>query len=109
MAPPHFWGGNTLGGRFTFEGETPPPHIVGVVADAKYLDLHETPPRTAYTNALQGFGSTPPIFLLRTDVPPLSVVRDVRRVLDAVLPNVPLRIQTLREQLDASILPERLI
>jgi ABC-type antimicrobial peptide transport system permease subunit len=79
------------------------------VADAKYLDLHETPPRTAYTNALQGFGSTTPTLLLRTDVPPLSVVPDVRRAVDAVLPNVPLSVRTLREQLDASILPERLI
>ena len=40
---------------------------------------------------------------------PLSVVPDVRRAVDAVLPNVPLSVQTLREQLDASILPERLI
>ncbi len=106
----HYLGArNPIGRHFTCEGPAQPLEIVGVVADAKYLDLHETPPRTAYTNALQGFGGTTPKFLLRTDVPPLSVVPDVRRAVDAVLPNVPLSVQTLREQIDASILPERLI
>jgi hypothetical protein len=65
-----------------------PLEIVGLVADAKYLDLHETTRRTAYTN-VQRFGSTTPTFLLRTDVPPLSVVPDVRRAVDAMLPRVP--------------------
>jgi len=106
----HYFGVNSaLGRHFTFEGQPRPLEIVGVVADAKYLDLHETPPRTAYMNALQGPGGSAPTFLLRSDVPPLSVVPDVRRAVDAVLPNVPLRVQTLREQIDASILPERLI
>jgi predicted permease len=109
MARHYFGASNPIGHHFTFEGQARPLEIVGVVADAKYLDLHETPPRTAYTNALQGFGSTTPTFLLRTEVPPLSVVPDVRRAVDAVLSNVPLSVQTLREQLDASILPERLI
>ena len=109
MARHYFGASNPIGRHFTFEGQARPLEIVGVVADAKYLDLHETPPRTAYTNALQGFGSTTPKFLLRTHVPPLSVVPDVRRAVDAVLPNVPLSVQTLREQIDASILPERLI
>jgi putative ABC transport system permease protein len=109
MARHYFGASNPIGRHFTFEGQARPLEIVGVVADAKYLDLHETPPRTAYENALQGFDSTTPKFLLRTDVPPLSVVPDVRRAVDAVLPNVSLSVQTLREQLDASILPERLI
>jgi len=109
MARHYFGASNPIGRHFTLERQTRPLEIVGVVADAKYLDLHEAPPRTAYTNALQGFGSTTPNLLLRTDVPPLSVVPDVRRAVAAVLPNVPLSVQTLREQLDASILPERLI
>jgi len=108
MAAHYFGTASALGRRLTFEREPGPFEIVGVVADAKYLDLHETPPRTAYTNALQGIGNTP-TFLLRTGVPPLSIVSDVRRTVDAVLPSAPLRIQTLREQIDASILPERLI
>jgi predicted permease len=110
MARHYFGTSNPLGRHFTFEGQSGPLEIVGVVADAKYLDLHETPPRTAYTNALQRpGGGNNPTFLLRSNVSPLSIIPDVRRVVDAALPNVPLRIQTLREQIDASILPERLI
>jgi hypothetical protein len=93
MARYYFGASNPIGRHFTFEGQARPLEIVGVVADAKYLDLHETPPRTAYENALQGGAFTKPTFLLRTDVPPLSVVPDVRRAVDAVLPNVPLSVQ----------------
>ncbi len=109
MAAHYFGTSSPLGRHFTLERQTRPLEIVGVVADAKYLDLHETPPRTAYTNALQGFGGAAPTLLLRTDVPPLSIVAEVRQAVNAVLPSVPLTVQTLREQVDASILPERLI
>ena len=109
MARHYFGAGDPIGRHFTFEGQSRPLEIVGVVADAKYNDLHETPPRTAYTNALQGFSSITPKFLIRTDVSPLSVVAEVRRAVDAVLPSMAPKFDTLREQLDASILPERLI
>jgi ABC-type antimicrobial peptide transport system permease subunit len=82
---------------------------VGVVGDAKYNDLHETPPRTAYTNALQGFGGEP-TFLLRTNVPPTSIAGDVRRTVAELMPAVTVaKVMTLAEQMDASILPERLM
>jgi len=109
MARHYFGVSNPLGRHFTFEGQARPLEIVGIVADAKYLDLHETPPPTAYMNALQGLGRTVPTFLLRSDVPPTSVAPDVRRAVNAVLPNIPVTVQTLRQQLDASILPERVI
>jgi ABC-type antimicrobial peptide transport system permease subunit len=48
--------------------------------------------------------------VLRTDVPPMSVAADVRRAVRDVLPNVPVaKVTTLAEQVDASILPERLV
>ncbi|OLB60914.1 MAG: hypothetical protein AUI11_11915 [Acidobacteria bacterium 13_2_20CM_2_66_4] len=106
----YFGRSNPLGRQFTIEGQTRPLEIVGVVGDAKYQDLHETPPRTIYVNAFQGSGGTSLIFVLRTDVPPMSVVADVRRAVRDVLPNVPVsKVTTLAEQVDASILPERLI
>ena len=110
MARYYFGRSNPLGRQFTIEGQTRPLEIVGVVGDAKYQDLHETPPRTIYVNAFQGSGGTSLIFVLRTDVPPMSVVADVRRAVRDVLPNVPVsKVTTLAEQVDASILPERLI
>jgi hypothetical protein len=109
MALHYFGSSNPLGRHFTFEGQSRPLQIVGVVGDAKYNDMHETPPRTAYTNVLQG-GSWPPTFLLRTSVAPTAIVADVRRVVSDVLPDVPIaRVDTLADQLDASILPERMI
>jgi predicted permease len=109
MARHYFGSGNPLGRQFTFEGQSRPNQIVGVVGDAKYNDIHDTPPRTAYTNVLQG-GSWPSTFLLRTDVAPTSIVADVRRMVRDVLPDVPIaRVDTLADQLDASILPERMI
>jgi predicted permease len=108
MARYYFGTHSPLGHEFTIEGQARPLEIVGVVGDAKYWDLHETPPRTIYMNAVQGGG--PWIFVLRTDVPPMSLVPHVRSIVHDTLPNVPIaRITTLAEQVDASILPERLI
>jgi predicted permease len=110
MARYYFGTRSPLGHQFTIEGQSTPLEIVGVVGDAKYLDLHETPPRTIYTNAFQDSAGTNLTFVLRTDVPPMSVVASVQRAVHDVLPNVPVaRVTTLAEQVDASILPERLI
>ena len=47
---------------------------------------------------------------MRTNVPPTSVVGDVRRVVAELMPTVAVaRVMTLAEQIDASILPERLM
>jgi len=110
MARHYFGTSSPLGHQFTIEGQTTPLEIVGVVGDAKYLDLHETPPRTIYSHAFQGGAGTSLIFVLRTDVPPMSAVADVRRTVHDMLPNVPVtNVTTLAGQVDASILPERLI
>lgn len=110
MARYYFAATNPLGRQFTFQGQTTPVEIIGVVGDAKYNDVHDTPPRTIYSNAFQGSGGANLTFVLRTDVPPMSVAADVRRAIRDVLPIVPVaKVTTLAEQVDASILPERLI
>jgi predicted permease len=112
MARYYFGTSSPLGRQFTFEGQTRPLEIVGVVGDAKYNDLHETPPRTVYTNALQGSGGSggQSMFVLRTNIPPTSIASDVRRVVAELMPTAAVaRVMTLAEQMDASILPERLM
>jgi putative ABC transport system permease protein len=110
MARYYFGATDPLGRQFTFQGQTTPVEIIGVVGDAKYNDVHDTPPRTIYSNAFQGTGGTDLKFVLRTDAPPMSVAADVRRAIRDVLPNVPVpKVTTLAEQVDASILPERLV
>jgi predicted permease len=109
LASHYFGRGNPLGHQFTIEGETTPLEIVGVVGDAKYLNLHETPPRTVYMNAFQS-GRGANLIVLRTAVLPTSVAAGVQRVVHDVLPKVIVAgVSTLAAQVDASILPERLI
>lgn len=88
MARYYFGTSRPLGHQFTIEGQTTPVEIGGVGGYAKYLNLHETPPRTSYMNAFQD-GTGPNVIVLRTDVPPMSVVATVRRAVRDVLPNVP--------------------
>jgi predicted permease len=110
MARHYFGATNPLGHQFTVQGQTTPVEIIGVVGDAKYNDVHDTPPRTIYNNAFQGSGGANLTFVLRTKVPPTSVATEVRRTIRDVLPNVPVaKVTTLAEQVDASILPERLV
>ena len=77
--------------------------------DAKYQEIRETTPRTIYFNAFQE-GRPQSQFALRTRVDPAAVTPEVRRTVHAVLSTVPVvKVTTLADQVDASIVPERLI
>jgi len=90
-------------------GEDKPYEIVGVVGDAKYYEIREAPPRTIYFNTFQE-GRPASQFAIRTAVAPAAVAAEVRRTVRDVLKTVPVqRIATMAEQVDASIVPERLI
>jgi putative ABC transport system permease protein len=109
MAKHYFADRSPLGKHFTFENDSTPYEIVGVVADAKYADLHEPAPRTAYLNAFQE-GRIASRFALRTSVPPLSIVGDVRSAVTGTLDTVKVdKVTTLADQVDASIVTERVI
>jgi predicted permease len=109
MAGQYFSGRSPLGRHLTFEGDTLPYEIVGVVADAKYSDLHEAAPRTVYLNAFQE-GQIFSKFALRTDVAPAAVAGDVRRAVGDVVKNIRVaKVTTLAEQVDASIVTERVM
>ena len=109
MARHYFHDGNPLGRHLAFDGDSLPYQIVGVVGDAKYADLHEPAPRTVYLNAFQD-GRIASQFALRTDVPPSRLVTDVRRTIQDLVPNIRIaRVTTLAEQVDASIVSERVI
>lgn len=110
MARYYFGDGSPIGQRFTFEGQATPYEIVGVVANAKYLSLHEAAPRTIYLNAFQDARGLSQQFALRTNGPPTAVAGDVQRIVREVLKTVSVaKVTTLAEQVDASIVPERLI
>ena len=109
MARYYFLGANAIGKHVTRDGDDKPYEIVGVVGDAKYTEIREAPGRTMYFNMFQE-GRMFSQFELRTSVEPASVVAEVRRTVRDVLKTVPVqRVITLADQVDASIVPERLI
>jgi predicted permease len=105
----YFRDSNPIGKQITFDGEELPYEIVGVVGDAKYLDIHEAAPRTVYLNSFQE-GRIFSLFALRTSVAPTTVAGDVRRLVRDVLKSVQVaNVTTLADHVDASIVPERVI
>jgi hypothetical protein len=120
MARYYFGDRNPIGGRFQFVGASnsgitgaPPDQvyeIVGVVGDAKYLDLREIPPRTIYLHAFQEPRMFANRFALRTAGGPGPVASEVRRIVREELKTVPVaEMTTMDDLVDASIVPERVI
>jgi predicted permease len=109
MARYYFGNGDAIGRHVTFDGENQAYEIVGVAGDAKYMEIREATYRTIYLNTFQE--SEPSSrFALRTRVDPATVAPDVRRVVRDLLKTVAVgRVITLDDQVDASIVPERLM
>lgn len=109
MARYYFGTASPLGRRLTFERDTVPFEIVGVVGDAKYETLQGAAPRTAYLNAFQG-GRIQTRFALRTEGNPTAVAPQVRRAVEDVLKTVRIgHVTTLSDQVDASLVLERVM
>jgi len=109
LARHYFGAANPIGRNITLERDDQPFEIIGVVADAKYLDLHEAPPRTVYLPAFSESGVNANGFAIRTAGDPAVLAADVRRTVAAVMTDVPVEsTRTLDAQMDASIVPERL-
>jgi predicted permease len=108
MARYYFSGRNPIGKHILFDGDTQPYEIVGLAGDAKYSDVRIPAPPTVYTPYFRS-PTTSGEFALRTSGPPRAVAGDARRVIDDVAPDAQVRLTTLAEQVDGSIVPERLI
>jgi predicted permease len=118
MARHYFPGENPIGKRVAIDrdrrtgnwyGDDQPYEIVGVVGDAKYIELREPAPPTMYFNMFQD-GQLAHQFVLRTSVAPTSIAGQVRPIVRDVLKTVPVtKVITLSDQVDAAIVPERLM
>lgn len=106
MARYYFPDVNPIGRHVGIDRDSGAPYeIVGVVGDAKATELREVPPRTMYINMFQESRLFHQ-FVLRTSGDPASLVADVRGV---VRPMNIARVTTLSDQVDAAMVPERLI
>jgi putative ABC transport system permease protein len=89
-------------GEITYE-------VVGVVGDAKYNELQQLSPPTIYRDLVQQ-QFTASQLAIRTRIDPGGVSGAVRQTEATLLPTVPIvRTLTMNEQIDSSIVPERLI
>ena len=117
MARYYFGDRSPIGQVFTFDKQDnrgavqdQPYRIVGVVGDTKYLNLQEPMRRIVYLNAFQEPRLFSHQFSVRTNVRPEAVAGEVRRAIRDVLPTIVVaKVTTMTEQVDASMIPERLI
>jgi predicted permease len=115
MARYYFADGNPIGKHFWLDrdwkgfGPDKTYEIVGMVGDAKYYDISEATHRTIYFNAFQE-GHAPSHVALWTSVDPTLVAPEVRRAVREAAKTIQVaQVTTLADQVDASIVPERLI
>jgi len=120
MARYYFGDRDPIGGRFQLVGPSssgitgaPPDQaytIIGVVGDAKYMDLRETPSRTIYLNAFQERSMFVNELALKTSGRPAAVTDEVRRIVREELKTVSIaRVTTMDDLIDASVVSERVI
>ena len=108
LAGQYFAGRDPIGRHVWIENERDPYEIVGVAGDAKYQDIRLVAPPTVYFFAPMSRGST--TLSLRTDGNPTAIAGDARRIVNEVLgPGSVRRVTTLTEQVDAAVVPERLM
>jgi predicted permease len=108
VARQYFSGRNPIGRRVWLEGERDPYEIVGVAGDAKYQDARVPAPPVVYLFALMSRGSND--LSVRTSVRPTDIAADARRIVNDVFGADSVgRVTTLAEQVDASIVPERVL
>lgn len=114
MARRFFAGGSAVGKRFDY-GESVGPDsfvIIGVVEDARYVDLRKDPPNMVYhlTTSLPDGGGALKDLEIRSSGSPAALVATIRRTLNEREPGLPIvDIQPFAERVDGNLSNERMI
>jgi predicted permease len=105
MAQRFFGASNPVGKHIRFvEVNRPPLEIIGVVADSKYNHLRENATDFFYIPGTHGDVE------VRTSLPGIKLSDSIREVLSSLDNSVSItEIRTLREQVDESLHPERMV
>jgi len=113
MARHYFGDSNPIGRRFSipgWRGDSSWLEIVGVIQDAKYYNLREQAPPQAYIPYLQSPESGSSTFEVRASTDPVSLAAGVRRLMQQADSRLPIfDIKTLSEQVDESLVEDRLV
>jgi putative ABC transport system permease protein len=114
LARRFFPNGDALGNYFRVHADPgkprPPVQIVGLAKDAKYESLREEAHATAYFPIAQiPEDAQEQVFELRTAVRPSALVPSVQEAVAIVSKAIPLEFHTLAEQVDDSLVQERLL
>jgi predicted permease len=115
VARKYFSGLNALGRHFR-RGDVPADQpasmieIVGIVKDSKYDSLRQVTPPTVFIPATQApLRAQAEEFVLRTSVPPPTLISAVQQTVAQVSQQIPLEFHTLAEQVDDDLVQERLL
>jgi predicted permease len=112
LARMFFPGVDPIGRHLRGGEEIDTAEIVGVVRDAKYMALREPTRPTAYLPVAQspsGPGTDAEIFLLRTATAPAALMPAVQKSLATLARDMPLRMQTLADQVGDNITRDRVL
>ena len=100
--------GNPLGQHISIGNGRSDFQIVGVVKDAIYMTLREPPPPTVYAPYLvRGAGAV--TFEVYVSGSVAQVASAVRAEIQPRIPGIPVEVRTLTEQLERSLIQERLL
>ena len=109
MADYFFSGQNPIGKRIGLSG-TPDVTVVGVVKDAKYINLREPMRRHFYVPLMQEKNLLNLAVQIRTTGDPSSIISLVRKEVGDMDPHLPLyNVKTLAAEIDQSLIQERLV
>jgi predicted permease len=105
----HFAGESPVGQRVRLDGERGPwREIVGVVRDSKDRSLGAIPLPTAYVPLAQNHETGMTLYV-RTSASPASLVASIRRMIQALEPNLPVpNVQTMADTMGTSLYAARL-
>lgn len=110
LAKHYFADSDPIGKQVTFDRDGQTYEIVGLVGDAKYYELREPAPRTIYLSAVLVGRRYMRSLVLRTEANPATLESAVRRSVRDVLRDTSVaKVTTMAAQMDASIVPERLV
>jgi predicted permease len=105
----YFGGRNPVGLRFGIGDSPDNIEIVGVVADAKYFNLRQTPVPMAYYPYQQVMPARMNSLIVRAQGDAIAVAASLRNAITGVRPDLVQDVRTLSSQIDDSLLTERML